>query len=173
MQENWVGLKYKEQNYSNLFEVSDFGNIRRIGYKNNLKQFVRKDGYKTIHLSLGSRKNCITIRLHKAILESFKGINKDKIEVNHIDFDRGNNKLYNLEWTTPKENVQHSIYNIRKSCKKRIENFNFKLKEKDILFIRENYIPRDKIFGSRALSRFFDIDHMVILKVIKRVGCYI
>lgn len=170
MKEEWKGLFYREQDFSKLFEVSNLGNIRRVGSEINLKQWTRRNGYKTIAVSLGSKKNVMTLKMHKAILESFCGINEYKIEVNHIDFDRGNNELENLEWVTPKENTQHSIENIKKSCKRGIEDSSSKLKKEDILYIRENYIPFDKEFGCRALARKFNMSHPNILRVINNLS---
>ena len=49
--------------------------------------------------------------VHVLLAEAFipKPTDKGKVEVNHIDGDKGNNTLENLEWVTHGENVSHAI----------------------------------------------------------------
>lgn len=47
--------------------------------------------------------------VHRLILENFKPVeNMDKMQVNHIDGNKWNNKLSNLEWVTCSENNKHA-----------------------------------------------------------------
>lgn len=63
--------------------------------------------------------------------------NMEKLEVNHIDGDKRNNNLYNLEWCTSSENQKHA-YRMGLNKLRYGENNNFsKLKEKDIKKIFE------------------------------------
>lgn len=59
---------------------------------------------------------CATIRIankptrvyqHRLLAIAFIPNPKNKKEVNHIDFNKFNNNLSNLEWSTPKENSSH------------------------------------------------------------------
>ena len=56
--------------------------------------------------------------VHRVVAKVFLENNdKNKTQVNHIDANRLNNKVSNLEWCTPKENVYHSYqYGNRKKC---------------------------------------------------------
>jgi hypothetical protein len=48
--------------------------------------------------------------VHRCVLTAFKpNDNMDTMSVNHIDFNRNNNHIDNLEWTTDLENQRHSI----------------------------------------------------------------
>lgn len=50
--------------------------------------------------------------VHRLIMENFCPIeNMSKLQVNHIDGDKTNNNLSNLEWVTCQENVDHAIKN--------------------------------------------------------------
>ena len=169
MKEEWIGLKYKERNLSDLFEVSNLGNIRRTESKKILKYHIKKNKYISINISCGSRKDMITLRLHTAVLESFCGINKDKPQVNHIDFNPSNNKLSNLEWCTASENIKHSYTKTESNRPKGEKRKGSKLKEKDVVFIKQNYIPRDKVFGGRALAKQFNVCHTVIQDVLLKL----
>ena len=48
-----------------------------------------------------------TFNLHKVVLVSFKRPTVEGLEVNHINRDKGNCRLDNLEWLTPDANKKH------------------------------------------------------------------
>ena len=51
-------------------------------------------------------------KVHRLLLQMFKPIdNCEDYFVNHIDGDKRNNSLENLEWVTPKENAEHALVN--------------------------------------------------------------
>lgn len=64
------------------------------------------NGYFFYELSInGKRKRVLAHRLLMYVWQP--NINFVNLQVNHIDFDKSNNKLSNLEWCSPKENSQH------------------------------------------------------------------
>lgn len=79
-----------------------------------------------------------TFRLHRLVMLAFKPIeNASEMEVNHIDGNKLNNALDNLEWCTTSENQKHA-YKMGLSKARKGESSNFsKLKEEDIKMIRE------------------------------------
>lgn len=68
------------------------------------KQYENRDGY--MDISLANRH----ARVHRLVAFAF--VNNDdpenKVEVNHIDFDRKNNHYSNLEWLSHADNIKHS-----------------------------------------------------------------
>lgn len=65
--------------------------------------------YQIINLSKldGSKR---TFRVHRLVMMAFSPVeNMDELEVNHIDGNKKNNKLENLEWCTASENQIHAF----------------------------------------------------------------
>lgn len=106
--------------YEDHYEVSNLGKVRSLsgvvkrgsGYywKNGrvLRQQVNNHGYLYVYLRFGG---CKKFYVHRLVAEAFVANNdpaKNAV-VNHIDFNPTNNKADNLEWTTDKGNVHHSI----------------------------------------------------------------
>lgn len=89
--------------------VSDEGYVLSKKKGTPLKYSLNHNGYCMINIMMpdGSRKG---MGVHSAVLKTFT---KDETingkEINHIDGNKENNSLQNLEWVTPKENVKHSI----------------------------------------------------------------
>lgn len=70
---------------------------------------TKKGYYRIVLQTTNGRK---TFQVHRLVLETFKPVdNCDKLEVNHKDGDKSNNKLENLEWCTGSFNVRHSLEN--------------------------------------------------------------
>lgn len=106
--EIWKPLKYGELDLTKRYEVSNTGKIRNIKTKKELKQLTHKSGYKILCISLGSREKKKVIKMHRAVAFMFVDGYKEGYEVNHKDFDRGNNNASNLEWITGIENIQYT-----------------------------------------------------------------
>ena len=114
--EYWVDLR----GYPN-YQISTYGRIRNIRNGKILKGCFDKDGY--IIVQLGSDLK----RVHRLMTETFYGEpNIYQTQVNHIDCNRANNHILNLEWCTPKDNimwgVRYGYINPTIGLKKAIEN---------------------------------------------------
>ena len=88
------------------YEVNNLGDVRNKKTNRILKpQLNRTDGYYRVALN-GKR-----YYVHRLVADAFFDEDHDKIDVNHIDGNRLNNKLSNLEWCTRKENIRHAYIN--------------------------------------------------------------
>ena len=91
------------------YEVSNMGRIR--SKKNGiLKPQKTIYGYLTIMLYSKQKFGATLVKnasIHRLILHAFNPTdNEENLQVNHIDHNRANNKISNLEWTTASQNCQ-------------------------------------------------------------------
>lgn len=85
------------------YEVSTHGRIRRIETGYIMKPTIEKYGYSQVTLSPGHK----SVRVCRAVALTFLPNVEAKPQVNHIDANRSNDRLSNLEWVTASENVRH------------------------------------------------------------------
>lgn len=68
----------------------------------------KKDNYWTCTVRDKTGKS-VKSSMHRLLMQTFVPNPENKAHVNHIDGDKSNNCLTNIEWATPKENAQHAI----------------------------------------------------------------
>ncbi|MFD0768883.1 NUMOD4 motif-containing HNH endonuclease [Bacillus sp. CGMCC 1.60114] len=172
--EIWKPIK----NFEEKYEVSNFGNTRTIAGVFDRKRDekiikVRKrskvlklidhiNGYKYVNLSDAKHHY-----VHRLVAEAFIPKEEGKNFVNHIDGNKSNNCIDNLEWCTHKENLRHA----RDKQLLRVKgesNPSAKLRKEDIEYIRKHYIPYDRKFGGGALARKFGVSVSTINLVVLR-----
>lgn len=82
-----------------------------------IKQQRNRDGYWTVNLRRDGK--YFHLRVNRLVAQTFIPNPKNLPVVNHIDHDRGNNNVSNLEWVTHSENQNKSIENNWMAGKKR------------------------------------------------------
>lgn len=97
--EVWKDIK----GFEGLYQVSTHGNVRSLNYRrkkivHNLKISYSGSGYGVV--VLGGKNYYV----HRIVATEFLPNPENKREVNHIDCNKENNRVDNLEWCTQTEN---------------------------------------------------------------------
>lgn len=111
MKETWLPIP----GYIGLYEVSDHGNVRSKGHVCNgihvpstmLKQHLSGGRYMRVKLYKDGKPK--TMSVHRLVAITFVKNPGNKLQVNHIDGNRLNNRADNLEWCTQAENNKHAL----------------------------------------------------------------
>lgn len=99
-----------------LYLISNLGNLRRVEYvsrkgdivpERQIAYYVNSQGYIATKIKINGKFK--TKSAHRLIAEAFIPNPDNKPQINHIDNNRKNNSIENLEWVTAKENIHHCI----------------------------------------------------------------
>lgn len=149
MIEQWKKIK----GYSN-YKISSTGRVM----SNSLirKQCLGKRGYLVIDLYENNiRKN---YKVHRLVANAFIKNKDNKLTVNHIDGNKLNNSVENLEWATYKENNNHAIKN------------GLMIKDRKINLLKAKEIRSLADIKSREeLSSMFGVTKATICRVIRNI----
>lgn len=93
------------EGYENLYQISNKGNVKNIRTgkllsaekSNYLSVYLYKNGYKHFY------------KIHRLLAKAFIPNPENKPYINHIDGNKFNNNIENLEWCTAKENALHAV----------------------------------------------------------------
>lgn len=85
----------------------ELGNIYGL-HGNKLIPKIDKYGYLTVQIRYVNVDKLKTRTVHRLIAETFLENIENKSQVNHINGDKKDNRLCNLEWCTAKENIVHA-----------------------------------------------------------------
>lgn len=87
------------------YSVSDLGRVRNDRTGLILKPQRTPSGYAIVRIARHGR--VVNCKIHRLVTEAFITQTQNYDEVNHIDGDKLNNEVENLEWISRKGNVQH------------------------------------------------------------------
>lgn len=123
MQETWKSIK----GYENLFEVSNFGNVKSLDryvvtgkgtrfYRGRVLSLCNSAGYLKVHLT--KNKKSKQFKVHSLVAMVFLNHTPKKgLVIDHIDNDRTNNKVDNLQIISHRSNISKGYLNLNTSSK--------------------------------------------------------
>ena len=128
--------------YEGYYQASNLGNIKSLPKKykplGRILKPQQRNNYLIVSLSRDGKSKSQSV--HRIIMKTFKG--ESNLTVNHIDGNKHNNKLENLEWVSRKQNMQHG------TCIKRMKETKRKRQGHPIYIIDKD--GSDYFFGSIA-----------------------
>lgn len=126
------------EGYENLYQVSNLGRVKSLNYKRTgkekiLKQSKDSKGYFVLNLRI----NGVTklFKVHYLVAKTFIPNPENKLEVDHINTIRTDNRVENLKWVTRKENCNNELTKQHNSDSKKIIITVFQEEKEKIILI--------------------------------------
>ena len=114
--EEWKSIK----DFEKLYQVSNTGEVYSVKRDKILQPKINKYGYKEVCLYKDGKNYYRTI--HRLVAQAFIDNPNNYSIVNHLDSDKLNNNVNNLEWTTVSGNTKHCYNNNKKFHKQVLDN---------------------------------------------------
>lgn len=137
--------------FENEYQVSSYGRVKSKGRyidNNGGKQYwqerimrprLNDNGYMIASLSKKGSNLSKKKRVHRLVAEAFINTNNLKLDINHIDGDKQNNRLENLEWVDRSANLKHAYRTgLRVSTFKDKPSVNRKLTDEQVIKARQD-----------------------------------
>ena len=150
----------------NPYEVSTTGAVTRNG---KIIKTRLRTGYPSYTESINNKQRDVFV--HRKVAETYIPNPHNKPCVNHIDGNKENNDVSNLEWVTHKENSQHAskmgLNDYQRTRKTKNNVSARKVTMAQANEIRSKYVPGSRTHGARALGREYGLPHPAILAILK------
>lgn len=164
MEEIWKDI----EGFEGFYQISNLGRVKSLGGwcgTAKRKEKIRStslthDGYVKVRLIHQGKDK--TMRVHRLVAEAFIPNLEGKDTVNHIDGNKLNNSVLNLEWTDRTEQMLHAYDLGLKTSRVGSTNSNAKLTDEQVKEIRKLYVPYSKQFGTVALAKKHGVTNRVI-----------
>jgi NTP pyrophosphatase (non-canonical NTP hydrolase) len=166
--ESWIPVK----SYEDVYEVSDYGNVRRSKGGQGAVQFrvlkpmMNADGYLEVNLYSGGARTGMTVGIHLLVAEAWLGERPKEFQTNHIDGDKTNNAVWNLEYVSPSYNQTHAIVIGARRVLRGEEVHNTLLSDEQVAEIRVSYMKGSRGSGATVLGRRFGVSKGTIYDIV-------
>jgi len=149
--------------YEGSYHVSSHGEIRSLLTDRILKPGIQSRGYQTVLLYDGSKpKRPRSKTVHSIVAEAFIGERPDKMTINHIDGNKSNNRLENIEYCSMRDNALHAIANGLTTPPR---SQTAKLDGNQVKLIRDIYAAKPPRGTQACLARVFGVTTNTIRNV--------
>ncbi len=155
-------MKWKEVHGFEDYSISCQGNIFSKKAGKELKPFKNHNGYLRISLRGSTRKN---LYVHRLVGGAFLVKKEGMEEINHLDGNKLNNSVTNLEWCTPSQNVQHAYSTGITKPAKGILHHNSKLDPEKVKHIR---VLRGNGMTLKSIGDKFGISFSHVRKIVSK-----
>ena len=165
MKEIWKTIE------NSKYAISNLGRLKNEETGKILSQHEDKCGY-LFHSYFDFDGKQHSGRINRLVALAFIPNPENKPTVNHIDGDKKNNVVTNLEWATLSEQQNHAY---RLGLKKPMNGVNspvHKLTKEQVLWIREHYKCHDKEYGMIPLAKKFGVSEATIKRAAKQYAQY-
>lgn len=143
--ENSKVIIYPGIDFAQEYRIDENGHIYSPwrGWK-EMSQHIN-NGYKELYLYLvDGRRKCF--KVHRLLMETYSPIeNSKELQVNHIDGNKANNNINNLEWCTRSENLKHAFRIGLEQSPKGEKNYFHKLNDQQVKEICTRLQQKEKI----------------------------
>jgi len=154
--------------YEGMYQVSNMGRIKSFCRDKNgrlLKPCLDKYGYLKVILSRDSKRK--TVKVHRLVLETFIGdAPSPEHEGNHKNGNRADNRIENLEWTTPSENCKHAFRVLGRETIRGEAHVNAVLMRQEVRRIRK--LAAAGKHSQRELGKMFGVSQRTISYIVRR-----
>ena len=143
--------KYSISNYGNLISYNH-------GRKKTIKQSICKNGY--VYVGIYHNKKIYNTTIHRLMAFAFLNLSENSdLVVNHIDGNKSNNNINNLEIITQSENQIHAIKNgLRKRTLSKEDVKNIRDSQNSLLYLSKKYnLTKDFISSVKKGKSYKDI----------------
>ena len=150
--------------YENLYEVDEEGYVYSLRKGIIIKPVQMQNGYLYAHLCNGKKTKFV--RIHRLVAEAFLPNPNKYGQVNHINGNKHDNRVANLEWCDGYQNMSHAIANGLFKPKGE-DNPACKLSAEIVKQIRKEYQHGSHDFGTRALGKKYGVSSVMIGKIVR------
>lgn len=161
MIEQWLPIS----GFEGLYEVSNTGLVRSP--RGVRKPITNSFGY--LQLGLYKHGKGYTKRVNRLVAEAFIPNPDNKREVNHIDGNKLNNNVDNLEWVSSSENKIHAQrlgLSSKPPLHKGESTWNSKLTKQEVLEIRRDYKRFTRGCGATTLGKKYGVSARTITYIV-------
>lgn len=150
--------------YEGLYTVDRNGVIFSLKRGKTKKSVVFPNGYSYVNLHKNGKAR--SVRVHRIVAEAFLENPHGHEQVNHINGNKTDNRLSNLEWCNAFQNMKHAqtsgLFNV---CGE--SNPSAKLTYKKVESIRKEYVRGSREYGTKALARKYGVSCVMIGKIVR------